>query len=129
MNGGQGPAFVEAIKICFNKYVDFQGRACRAEYWWWTLFAIIVSVVIEVLEGLGNSVSGTQIFSILGLASLALVLPGIAVSVRRLHDLGKSGWWFLIALIPLVGPIILIVWFAGRGAEGNNEYGANPLGA
>ena len=104
--------FVDAVKTCFTKYVGFDGRATRSEYWWWVLFLVAIAVVMELLNlGLiGN------------LFSLATLLPSIAVGARRLHDIGKSGWWQLIALIPLIGWLVLIYW-AVQPSEGDNAFG------
>lgn len=112
--------FQDAIKVCFAKYVDFNGRARRSEYWYFVLFNFIVSLVAGFIDGaLGLGFLGL-------VAGLALLLPGIAVSIRRLHDIGKSGWWVLIALIPLVGWIILIVFACQAGTAGSNAYGEDP---
>jgi uncharacterized membrane protein YhaH (DUF805 family) len=92
--------FAESIRTCFNKYVDFNGVASRSEFWWFILFLVIVSVVL-------NSVSST----IGGLFTLATLLPQLAVGARRLHDTGRSGWWQLLLLIPLIGLIVLIVFW------------------
>ena len=102
--------FGGAIKVCFNKYVTFSGRANKCEYWYWYLFNIILMCVPLI-----NIV-----------AMIGLMLPSIAVMVRRLHDTGKSGLWALINLIPLVGQIWLIVLLCQDSVEGENEYGVNP---
>lgn len=114
-------SFIEAVKSVFSQYVGFSGRARRSEYWYFTLFNAIVSIVLSILV----SATGSSLFSIL---SLALVLPGIAVTIRRLHDIGKSGWYILFDCIPLVGAIILIVWFCKDSMPGENQYGPNPKG-
>ena len=113
-------SFVEAVRTVLSKYATFSGRARRAEYWWFTLFALIV----YVLAALVDSASGSQVATIV--AIVALILPSIAVAVRRLHDTGRSGWWWLLVLIPIVGPIVLIVFAATEGTHGENEYGADP---
>ena len=96
----------------------------RSEYWWWFLFVVIVDIGLSVLDLL----IGT--YPILNwLFSLAVLLPGIAVGVRRLHDLGKPGWWVLIAVVPLIGAIILLIWAVTRGTHGENRFGADPLQA
>jgi len=118
--------FQTAVRTCLQKkYLDFNGRAARAEYWYFVLFyflAIIVASVLDGIVGLGRTIGPFY-----GLAVLALIVPSLAVGVRRLHDLGKSGWLILIGLIPLVGFIVLIVWFVGRGTVGDNQYGPDPL--
>ncbi len=117
-------SFTEAISSGFRKYVVFNGRSSRSEYWWWILFIIIATVVVAVVDG----IIGT--FPILlFLWLLATFLPGLAVEIRRLHDLDKSGWWILIGLIPLIGSIIMLIWFVSRGTEGSNLHGEDPLQA
>jgi uncharacterized membrane protein YhaH (DUF805 family) len=104
--------FIESVKAGLSSYATFSGRAARAEYWWFFLFWIIVLGV----TGLINETFGV-------LAVLALLLPSLAMSVRRLHDIGKSGWFYLINLIPLIGPLIVLYW-AVQPSEGDNDYGA-----
>ena len=114
-------SFTEAIKSVFSQYAGFSGRARRSEYWYFVLFNFIVSFVLGLL---GQAAS---IFSILsGIVSLALLVPGLAVAIRRLHDIGKSGWYLLFVLIPLVGSIILITWCCKDSDPGDNAYGPNP---
>ncbi len=120
-------SFGEAIGSGFSKYVVFNGRSSRSEYWWWFLFVIIGLVVVAVVDGIVGTLPLLLILWV-----LALFLPGLAVEIRRLHDLNKSGWWVLISFIPLVGwigSIILIIWFVGRGTEGSNRFGEDPLQA
>ena len=111
----------EAVRSVLSQYAGFTGRARRSEYWFWTLAVIIASIVASILEG----IIGAQIFGIVLI--LATIVPGIAVGIRRLHDISKSGWFLLIGLIPLVGAIVLIVWFVGD-SHPDNEYGPNPKG-
>jgi uncharacterized membrane protein YhaH (DUF805 family) len=115
--------FIESIKAVLTNYAGFTGRSARPEFWWFQLFGVIVSTVFNVLSG-GNS---SSFFGIVGtLAALALLVPSLAVGVRRLHDIGRSGWYLLLALIPLVGAIILIVWFARAGDPTDNAFGTAP---
>ena len=93
--------FQESIRTCFTKYVDFNGRASRSEYWWFALFIFVVSVLLRAV-----SVNLSALFS------LAVLLPAIAAAARRLHDTNRSGWWQLIAFIPVIGTIVLIVFLA-----------------
>jgi len=111
----------------FKKYVDFTGRAQRAEYWFFFLFNLIVAVVLAIIDAaMSHSAQGPGV-GILGLIyALAAFLPGLAVTVRRLHDTDRSGWWILIGLIPLIGAIILLVFMIIDSTPGANEYGANP---
>lgn len=111
--------FVEAIKDGFGKYVTFSGRSSRAAYWYWVLFAVIVAVVAYIVD----LAIGAPILT--GLTSLALLLPGLAVSIRRMHDVGKSGWWILISLVPLIGFIVYLV-FVLQPSQGPNQYGERP---
>ncbi|QRM27938.1 DUF805 domain-containing protein [Microvirga sp. VF16] len=117
--------FGQAIKTCLNKYATFSGRAQRSEYWYFFLFIIIVDIVASILD---TAIFGDM--SVLYLiATLALLLPSIAAGVRRLHDTDKSGWWLLLGLIPVVGAIVLIVFFCQRGTVGPNQFGPDPLQA
>ena len=121
--------FSEAVKTCFSKYCCFTGRARRSEYWYWVLFDFIVTFVVAFIGGFIQGVSGTesQITNVLtSIVSLAFLLPGLGVEVRRLHDIGKKGWFILLSLIPLVGAIILIVWACKPGDVGENAFGADP---
>lgn len=129
--------FGQSIKTCFSKYVTFSGRAARSEFWWFALFVFAGQIVLswidialwgttEVAPGSIAGSTDTPILSVL--FGLATLLPMISVAVRRLHDRNKSGWWYWLMLIPLVGFIILIVWFATEGTRGANRFGADPLG-
>jgi uncharacterized membrane protein YhaH (DUF805 family) len=105
-------------KVVLENYANFSGRARRAEFWWYFLANFIVSVVLNLLQ------AAASIFVVLVVIyGLAVLIPGIAVGIRRLHDTGKSGWWLLIALIPIVGIIVLIVFWATDGQPGPNQYG------
>ena len=118
--------FGEAIQSGFKNYVGFSGRASRSEYWFWVLFAFLVSLVAKIGDaGLGGGMSSVGLLG--GIVTLALLLPNIAMAMRRLHDRDKSGWWLLLVFIPLIGAIILIVWFVMRGTQGPNRFGADPL--
>ena len=112
--------FVEAITTCLKKYVDFNGRARRSEYWYFALFDFIVSLVVNIIA------RATGLKFLTALVSLAFLLPGLAVGARRLHDIGYSGLRLLLGLIPIVGEIILIVYFVRDSEPGSNMYGANP---
>jgi len=102
--------FTESIQTCFKKYAEFNGRATRSEFWWWVLFTFLFSAFLQLLsQKLGS------------IFSLAVFLPSIAVTSRRLHDIGRSGWWQLIGLIPLIGWIIMIFWSVKESSM-SNEY-------
>ncbi|WP_409432573.1 DUF805 domain-containing protein [Litorimonas sp. RW-G-Af-16] len=114
--------FVEAVKSGFARYVDFSGRSSRSEYWYWTLFTFVVSLALSFLTGM------VEIFGIVSMIfSLGTLIPSIAVGVRKLHDIDKSGWWLLIAFIPLLGALYLIYLFVQRGTVGPNRFGPDPL--
>ena len=104
-----------AVITCLTKYVDFDGRASRSEFWWFFLFQIVSIVVLSLIL----SFIGT-------IASLLLLLPGLGAAVRRLHDIGKSGWWIFIGLIPLIGWLIAIYWAAQPSQLETNNWGAPP---
>ncbi|MEV7199009.1 DUF805 domain-containing protein [Streptomyces griseoluteus] len=108
--------YVDVLK----KYAVFSGRARRQEYWMFFLFNLIITIVLAIVD----SALDTQVLQLV--YSLAVLIPGLAVAVRRLHDTGRSGWWILIGLIPLVGFIILLVFLASEGKPEANEYGPNP---
>lgn len=112
--------FSEAISAGFSNYVNFSGRARRSEYWYWTLFVVLVTIAANILDT----------FATFGLASLitglGLLLPGLAVSIRRLHDLDRTGWWFLL-VFTVVGAIVLIIFACTKGTDGPNSYGPDPL--
>jgi uncharacterized membrane protein YhaH (DUF805 family) len=113
--------FGEAVRTCFSKYANFTGRARRSEYWYFVLFQVIVTIVANGVDYM----MGTGFIG--GLVDLALILPSLAVAVRRLHDIDKAGWWVLIGIIPLVGWVFLIIWTCTKGTLGPNRFGADPL--
>ena len=112
-------AFLEAIKLFFLNYADFNGRATPGEFWWAQLFLVLACTAAGILDG----VIGSGFFS--GILSLGTVVPSLAIAIRRLHDIGKAWTWYLMVLIPLAGPIILIVYFC-RPSVGDNQWGPGP---
>jgi uncharacterized membrane protein YhaH (DUF805 family) len=111
----------ESIASVMGKYATFSGRASRSEYWWFILFGIALSwgaTVVDASQGVDGLLAG--------IVSLALLVPQIAVGCRRLHDVGKSGWWQLIALT-IIGIIPLIVWYSTESNKGDNVYGPKPI--
>ena len=106
--------FGQAISTCFSKYATFSGRASRPEFWWFFLLQILASIAASMF---GDVVSS--------LVSLALLLPALAVGARRLHDIGKSGWWQLI-MLTVIGLLLLIYWWVQPAGEGGNTHGAAP---
>lgn len=117
----------EAVKSVFSKYATFTGRARRAEFWWFALASFLVSLVLGFVD---DAVLGFQSTGPLeGIWSLAVLIPSLAVGARRLHDIGKSGWFLLLALIPIIGWAVLIWWNATAGNVGPNQYGDDPMTA
>ena len=125
--------FLDTVK---NRYADFKGRATRSDYWYFILFSVIISIVLTLIDTyavnplLGMTPEEAAQGGILSIIfTLAILLPQIGVGVRRLHDIGKSGWWYLIILIPILGVLVLLFFFVTDSQAGENEYGANPKGA
>jgi uncharacterized membrane protein YhaH (DUF805 family) len=112
--------FGEAVTTCFGKYATFSRRAQRPEFWFWVLFTFIVLVVLNIIQFTISSVGGSVLQLLFELATL---LPSIGVAARRLHDTDRSGWWQLLAFIPIVGFIILLVWYCQPGTPGANRFG------
>lgn len=117
--------------MCLKKYAQFSGRSQRAEYWMFFLFNLIISYVPYLIgrammasDAGGGAGIALVILSLL--YDLAVFIPAMAVFARRMHDTGRSGWWWLIGLIPIIGGIVLIVWLATDGEPGSNQYGSNP---
>ena len=120
---------MDAVKKCFENYANFNGRARRSEYWYFYLFNMLISLGLYLLSSLaGEGFISSALGTISSLYGLAVLIPGLAVCWRRLHDIGKSGanWFFIF--IPIVGAILLIVWFATEGNHGDNAYGPDPKG-
>jgi uncharacterized membrane protein YhaH (DUF805 family) len=112
--------FVQAISSGFNNYVNFSGRACRSAFWYWMLFAVLVNIGAKMIDA-GIGIQATSV-----LAGLALFLPGLSVSVRRMHDIDRSGWWLLLAFT-VIGLFVLIYWDCIKGTDGPNHHGPDPL--
>jgi uncharacterized membrane protein YhaH (DUF805 family) len=114
-------------KVVLENYANFNGRARRSEYWYYSLMNLIILIIAAVIDNVvGLTLGGAPYGVLYSLYALAVFIPGLAVSVRRLHDVNKSGWFILIALIPLIGAIWLLVLFCTEGTKGNNQYGADP---
>ena len=112
-----------------KKYACFSGRARRQEYWLFLLFNIIAAFVVGFIGGILAGATGVVAFAFLGMIyNLAVLIPGFAVFVRRMHDIGKSGWWWLIAFIPLIGVLVLFIFCCLDSQPGDNQYGPNPKG-
>ena len=112
--------FPQAVSSGLHRYFDFRTRSSRSEYWWWSVFSLLVGIATSLLD----LMMGVAILN--GLSSLALFIPGIAVAVRSLHDVNRSGWWFLIAFT-IIGIIPLLYWYIQPGTRGANDYGDDPL--
>lgn len=117
--------FVEATKSFFTRYTDFSGRSSRSEYWWAYLGVMLIFFVLGFVAGLLGDVG----MIILGIAYLGILVPSIGIGVRRLHDVDKSGWMMLIALIPILGSLYLLYLFVTKGTTGPNRFGPDPLGS
>jgi uncharacterized membrane protein YhaH (DUF805 family) len=137
--------FGEAIKTCFGKYASFTGRARRSEYWWFVLFYVIVGIILSVVDNAIGWVTnfGSQaaeasasvtpflsgnVGALSTIWALAVLLPSIAVTVRRLHDTDRSGWWWWIQLVPCIGFIVILVFMILDSTPGDNRFGPNPKG-
>jgi uncharacterized membrane protein YhaH (DUF805 family) len=117
--------YLNALK----QYAVFKGRARRKEYWFFILFNLIASAVLTVIDFMtGNLDLALGMGPLSGLYSLAVLIPSLAVTVRRLHDTDHSGWWLLIGVIPLAGAIVLLIFMLQDSKPGDNQYGANPKG-
>jgi len=119
--------YIDTIK---NRFADFEGRASRSEYWYFALFNFVVFMGAGFLAGILGTISSRLTMVVMGILSIfmiAIFIPGLSLAVRRLHDTGKSGWMLLLGVIPLVGPIILLVFYVTESTPGINEYGPNPL--
>jgi uncharacterized membrane protein YhaH (DUF805 family) len=115
----------EAVRAVFGKYAEFTGRARRPEYWWFVLFVVLVGVVLTGVESVVMHRPMGQYGFLSGLWNLATFLPLLGVSIRRLHDVDRTGWWLLLGFT-LIGGLILLYWYVSRGTVGPNEYGAEP---
>ena len=112
-----------ALKDGFARYVDFRTRSTRAQFWWWVVWSVVLGFAASIVDSL---LGLSEVGAVNGLVSLVLFLPSIAISVRRLHDIGRTGWWYLIILVPLVGWIVLIVFFCTATKEEVNQWGPPP---
>lgn len=111
--------FTEAVSSCFSKAFVFKGRASRAEYWWFALFTLLVSMVAGIIDQSAYGEPAT----VTAITNLAILFPSLAVNIRRLHDTGHSGWWYLI-ILTIIGIIPYFIWMVSKGDDRQNEYGA-----
>src|ERR1700694_291507 len=115
--------YLQALK----KYADFSGRARRREYWFYILFYLIIMIVLMICDGfIGTTMQGAGIGILTGIYALAVLIPTLAVTVRRLHDTGRSGWWIFIQLVPIVGVFILLYFLVSDSKPETNAYGPSP---
>lgn len=119
--------FGEAVRTCLTKYVTFSGRAIRPEFWYFILFSMGVWLILQIFTRFVEHISAPVAIGVPIVVGLLLFPPHLAVSIRRLHDIGRSGWWVLIALLPVIGWILLIYWHCKPGV-GANSYGPVPEG-
>jgi uncharacterized membrane protein YhaH (DUF805 family) len=113
--------FLQAITSGFSNYVNFSARAIRSEYWYWVLFTTVGAFVTAFIDRMDGVVALYPLFG------LATILPSIAIGVRRLHDLDRSGWWLLLGFVPVIGAIVLIIWFCYGGTPAANRFGPDRL--
>lgn len=124
--------FSQSIKSVFSKYADFSGRATRSEYWYFYLFNFLVGMVYYIAlfamlgSGSRDSSAAGYLSVMIIIYALVMTIPSLAVTVRRLHDTGHSGWWIFLNLIPVIGSIVLFIWFITDSDPDTNEYGDNP---
>ena len=116
--------FTEAIESGFRRYATFSGRAPRSEFWYFQLFIVLITIVSGLVDEL---LVGYELLSLI--FGLLTFLPAVSVTVRRLHDIGRTGWWWWIWLIPVVGLIVIVVFGCTKGTLGENKYGHDPLAA
>jgi uncharacterized membrane protein YhaH (DUF805 family) len=113
-------SFGEAIASGFSNYANFSGRAARSEFWYWFLFVLILSIIGNVIDAI------ISLPAVGVIISLGLLIPNIAVGVRRLHDIDRTGWWYLLVFTG-IGAILLIVWACFKGTTGSNRFGPDPI--
>lgn len=122
--------FKESITTCLTKYAVFTGRAPRSEYWWFLVGQLVAGFIVGFIAGFLGLVLGVG-HSLSNLASIVLTiglfLPALGVAIRRLHDIGKSGWWYLLVFIPIIGWLLLLYWFVQPSVSETNEYGEAPV--
>ena len=123
-------SFADAIKSGFSNYANFHGRARRSEYWFFTLFVVVLMIVFEALLSIAKASGSPALMLIVSLPALifdlGILLPILAINVRRLHDIDRSGWWYFLLLVPIVGYIVWLIWFCTPGTIGPNRFGEDP---
>jgi uncharacterized membrane protein YhaH (DUF805 family) len=120
--------FMTAVRTCFSKYLVFEGRASRSEFWYFQLFIYLVLLAIVIVAA--NVQETASAIGTAGIAFYAaIILPGLAATVRRLHDRNRSGWHYWWVLVPIAGGLIVLIWLCQKGVEGENRFGPDPLAA
>jgi uncharacterized membrane protein YhaH (DUF805 family) len=112
-------SFLEAVRSGFEHYVRFDGRASRPAFWWWFLFAILVAIAVSAMDG--TIFEESMLLTLF--VWLGLILPSLSVAIRRMHDTDRSGWWILISFIPIIGFVLLLVFYLQKSDPGDNRYG------
>jgi uncharacterized membrane protein YhaH (DUF805 family) len=120
--------FSEAIQSGFSNYFNFSSRAQRSAFWYWILFTVVGAQIASVVDWATFGMELGKISPISGIFNLLTCIPCVSVGVRRLHDIGRSGWWLLLVFLVLIGWIVLVYWWCQQGEAGTNRYGPNPLG-
>jgi len=123
VNKARNVNFFSAIKLGFVNYFKFSGRATRSEYWWWALFILPLTLASYAFDAME---SGSIVTLLIYVVDVSLVIPTIALLVRRLHDTGRSAWWILLTFVPFIGPLVLLVFTVRSGEEYRNKYGPDP---
>ena len=118
--------FGQAIKTCFKKYAVFEGRAGRSEYWWFFLFSAACVVALSIIDSIVFDVQFENYGVLVIIYLIAVMLPTIAVSVRRLHDMDQTGWWYMLVFVPMIGWILVLCWLIFPGTVGPNKFGLDP---
>ncbi|MDJ1006542.1 MAG: DUF805 domain-containing protein [Paracoccaceae bacterium] len=121
-------SFMGAVQSAFANFFTLSGRASRSEYWYFFLFCFVGSFLLGLVDGIVFGTSMNGLAPISTIFSLLVVIPGIALGFRRLHDIDKSGWWLLLNFVPVIGWLVLIYFLVKKGTEGANSYGLDPLG-
>jgi uncharacterized membrane protein YhaH (DUF805 family) len=122
--GGKGDTTMSWYIGALKKYADFNGRAGRAEFWMFTLISAMIGIVLYLIDE--RITPGSDLHVLLTLYTFAVLLPSLAVTVRRLHDTGRSGWWLLITLVPILGQLAYLVFLAQDSQPAANQYGSSP---
>ena len=117
-------SFPSAIKSGFQRYFDFSGRSTRAELWWWLLFTFSAGIILSIIDNIAGLMYAPNYGIIGSLFNLVILIPGLAVMIRRLHDINRSARWILLGVVPVI-QFVLLVWYCKQGDEGENKYGAN----